>query len=168
MFARTLIDSDSFLDMPLTARLLYYDLCMRADDDGFVNAPKNIMRSVGASQDDLTLLLMKNFLIPFDSGVVAVRHWRVHNYIRQDRYKATTCAKEKNQLRLNDSGVYELAAEVQNPLVDQLFVEVNPIPVKKAMELMGYCKKYIRLPLTEMEDEHTEKLKELLIRQGVL
>ncbi|MDD7457442.1 MAG: 4-hydroxy-tetrahydrodipicolinate synthase [Clostridia bacterium] len=80
-------------------------------------------------------------------------------------------SKTATMLSLALKGEYELADALQkdvNPLVDQLFVEVNPIPVKKAMELMGYCKKYIRLPLTEMEDEHTEKLKELLIRQGVL
>ena len=78
MFAKTIIDSDAFLDMPVTARLLYYDLAMRADDDGFVNSPKKIMRMIGASQDDLSILCLRKFLIPFDNGVVVIKHWRIH------------------------------------------------------------------------------------------
>lgn len=109
MFAKSIIESDAFLDMPQTARLLYYELGMRADDDGFINSPKSIIRTVGASQDDLSLLIMKKYLIPFQSGVVAIRHWRVHNYIRQDRYKSTVCADEKNMLRLNECGIYEFS-----------------------------------------------------------
>ena len=82
MFAKTIIDSDAFIDMPVTARLLYYDLAMRADDDGFVNSPKKIMRMIGASQDDLSILIVKKFILPFDNGVVVIKHWRIHNYIR--------------------------------------------------------------------------------------
>ena len=84
MFAKTIIDSDSFLDMPVSARLLYYDLGMRADDDGFVNSPKKIMKMIGATQDDLSILILKKFIIPFESGVVVIKHWKIHNYIRKD------------------------------------------------------------------------------------
>ena len=84
MFAKTIIDSDAFLDMPMSARLLYYDLAMRADDDGFINSPKKIMRFVGASMDDLNILAIRKFIIPFDNGVVVIKHWRIHNYIRKD------------------------------------------------------------------------------------
>lgn len=106
MFAKTIIDSDAFLDMPVTARLLYYDLAMRADDDGFVNSPKRIMRDVGASQDDLGILILKKFIIPFDSGVVVIKHWRIHNYIRGDTYHETTYKEEKATLELDENKAY--------------------------------------------------------------
>ena len=108
MFAKTIIDSDAFIDMPVTARLLYYDLGMRADDDGFVNSPKKIMRMVGASQDDLAILISKKFIIPFDSGVVVIKHWRIHNYIQKDRYKPTKYTEEMAQLTVKESGGYSL------------------------------------------------------------
>ena len=115
MFAKTIIDSDSFLDMPVTARLLYYDLAMRADDDGFVNNPKKIMRVVGASQDDLTLLCVKKFVIPFESGIVVIKHWKIHNYIQRDRYKPTKYEDERARLTVNDNGAYSLNSEcIQN------------------------------------------------------
>ena len=98
MFSKMIIDSDLFLDMPTSSRLLYYDLAMRADDDGFINNPKKIARMTGASQDDLRLLTAKNFLIPFESGVVVIKHWKIHNYIQKDRYKPTLCQAEKEQL----------------------------------------------------------------------
>ena len=87
MFAKSIIDSDAFLDMPMSARLLYYDLSMRADDDGFVNSPKKIMKIVGASVDDMNILIARKFILDFESGVIVIKHWRIHNYIRIDRYK---------------------------------------------------------------------------------
>lgn len=110
MFAKAIIDSDIFLDMPVTARLLYYDLAMRADDDGFINAPKKIMRMIGASQDDLNILILRKFIIPFETGIVVIKHWRIHNYIQNDRYKETIYQNEKGQLSLNNK-VYEMAGE---------------------------------------------------------
>lgn len=95
MFSKVVIDSDTFLDMPLSAQALYFHLSMRADDDGFVNNPKRIQAYVGASTDDLKILLAKHFLIPFESGVVVIKHWKVHNYIQKDRYKETYYQKEK-------------------------------------------------------------------------
>ena len=111
MFAKTIIDSDAFLDMPVTARLLYYDLAMRADDDGFVNSPKKIMRMVGASQDDLSILCLRKFLIPFDNGVVVIKHWRIHNYIRGDRYKETNYKDEKALLEMDENNAYRLTGD---------------------------------------------------------
>ena len=108
MFAKTIIDSDAFIDMPVTSRLLYYDLAMRADDDGFVNSPKKIMRMIGASQDDLSVLITKKFIIPFDNGVVVIKHWRIHNYIQKDRYKPTKYEEEKSMLTLKENGAYSL------------------------------------------------------------
>ena len=108
MFAKTIIDSDAFLDMPLTTQALYFHLSMRADDDGFVNNPKKIQRMVGASDDDAKLLFAKQFIIPFESGVVVIRHWKIHNYIRNDRYSPSVCTEEKAQLTLTSSGIYEM------------------------------------------------------------
>ena len=108
MFSRDVIDSDMFLDLPSSAQALYFHLAMRADDDGFVNSPKMIRRMVGASDDDVRILCAKAFLIPFESGVVVIKHWRIHNYIQKDRYKPTVYADEKAQLRLKDNKAYSL------------------------------------------------------------
>ena len=136
MFSKTIIDSDSFLDMPVTARLLYYDLAMRADDDGFVNSPKKIMRMVGASQDDLSILTLRKFIIPFDSGVVVVRHWRIHNYIRQDTYHETPYLDEKRQLSVDENKAYILSVNV--PSTDsQRAVYVPSTQVRKDKVSIG-------------------------------
>lgn len=113
-FAKKIIDSDSFLDMPVTTRLLYYDLSMRADDDGFVDCPKKVMRLVGASPDDLKLLAAKQFIIPFDSGIVVIRHWRIHNYIQNDRHKDTVYQTEREMLEIADDKAYEMAESLVN------------------------------------------------------
>ena len=106
MFAKTIVTSDAFLDMPLSARCLYFTLGMFADDDGFVNNPKSIMRQVGACTDDLNILLAKRFILAFESGVIVIKHWRIHNYIRNDRYKETKYIEEKSTLMLDDKGAY--------------------------------------------------------------
>ena len=108
MFAKSIIDSDNFIDMPTSSRLLYYDLSMRADDDGFVNSPKKIMKMTGASDDDLKLLIAKKFLIPFESGVVVIKHWKIHNYIQKDRYKETIHLEEKGLLSTLENKEYSL------------------------------------------------------------
>ena len=106
MFAKTIIDSDAFLDMPLSAQSLYFHLSMRADDEGFINNPKKIQRMIGASDDDIKLLLMKRFLIAFESGVVVIKHWKIHNYIQKDRFKPTIYQEEKAQLIEKDNKAY--------------------------------------------------------------
>lgn len=108
MFAKTIIDSDAFLEMPLSAQSLYFHLSMRADDDGFINNPKRIQRMIGASDDDLKLLVAKRFVLVFDSGVVVIKHWRIHNYIQKDRYKETVYQEEKALLKLKNNKVYSL------------------------------------------------------------
>lgn len=108
MFAKTIIDSDAFLDMPTSARLLYYDLGMRADDDGFVNSPKKIMRTIGATTDDMNILIAKKFIIPFENGIVVIKHWRIHNYIRQDTYTETPYRDEKKMLVIDENKAYTL------------------------------------------------------------
>ena len=106
MFAKTIIDSDMFLDMPLSTQALYFHLSMRADDDGFINNPRKIQRMIGAADDDLKVLIMKRFILPFDSGVVVIKHWKIHNYIRNDRYKETVYKEERAQLELKENGAY--------------------------------------------------------------
>lgn len=108
MFSKSIIDSDLFLDMPQSAQCLYFHLGMRADDDGFVNSPKKIQRIIGASNDDFKLLIAKQFVIPFESGVVVIKHWRIHNYIQKDRYKPTIHQEEKQTLFLDKSGSYQV------------------------------------------------------------
>ena len=112
MFAKTIVDSDAFLDMPLSAQALYFHLSMRADDDGFVNNPKKIQRMIGASDDDCKLLIIKRFILTFESGVVVIKHWRIHNYIQKDRYKETLYQEEKAQLELTDKNAYTEAEKV--------------------------------------------------------
>lgn len=106
MFSKTIIDSDAFLDMPLSTQSLYFHLSMRADDEGFVNNPRKIQRMIGASDDDLKLLVGKNFIIPFDSGVVVIKHWRIHNYIRADRIVPTNYKDERSCLCVKANGAY--------------------------------------------------------------
>ena len=106
MFAKTIIDSDAFLDMPLSSQALYFHLSMRADDDGFINNPRKVQRMVGSSEDDLKLLMAKRFILAFDSGVIVIKHWKLHNYIRNDRYKPTLYQDEKAQLIEKDNKVY--------------------------------------------------------------
>lgn len=107
MFSVNVIDSDMFLDMPLTTQALYFHLAMRADDDGFVGNPKKILRMICASEDDLKVLLSKQFLIPFESGIVVIRHWKIHNYIRKDCYKSTIYTDEARQIQADDTGMYQ-------------------------------------------------------------
>ena len=111
MFAKTIIDSDAFLDMPLSTQSLYFHLSMRADDEGFINNPKKIQRMIGASEDDLKLLIAKSFIIPFESGIVVIKHWKIHNYIQSDRYKPTVYTEERALLSVKDNKAYTLDTE---------------------------------------------------------
>ena len=106
MFAKTIIDSDAFLDMPLSTQSLYFHLSMRADDDGFVNNPKKISRMIGCGEDDLKLLIGKRFLLYFDSGVVVIKHWLIHNTLRKDRHTPTNYQDELKQLTQKENGSY--------------------------------------------------------------
>ena len=113
MFAKTIIDSDAFLDMPLSTQALYFHLSMRADDEGFINNPKKIQRMIGATEDDLKLLNAKNFIIPFESGVVVIKHWKIHNYIRGDRLVETQYKDEKALLTVKENGAYTIAEDIK-------------------------------------------------------
>lgn len=107
MFAKTIVESDDFLDMGATARLLYYDLGVQADDDGFIQ-PKRVMRMTAASSDDLKILVAKGFLIPFEDGLLVIRDWKINNEIRVDRYKETVFQEHKKRLLTSKSNQYTL------------------------------------------------------------
>lgn len=106
MFAKTIIDSDKFLDMPLSTQALYFHLSMRADDEGFISNPKKIMRMIGSDEDSMKLLIAKQFIIPFESGIVVIKHWKIHNYIQSDRFKETICTEERKQLGYAENREY--------------------------------------------------------------
>ena len=118
MFTQKIIDSDAFLEMPTSAQALYFHLNMRADDDGFVNNPKKITRYVGAAEDDLKLLLLKRFIIGFESGVIVIKHWRMHNTLKNDRYKPTDYQDELSMLKLKDNKAYTEKDHVSGPVLD--------------------------------------------------
>lgn len=108
MFNMKIVDSDAFLDMPLSTQCLYFHLNMRADDDGFVGNPKRVQRLIGATDDDLKLLILKRFVLWFDKGVIVIKHWRLHNTIQSDRYTPTTYVDEKGMLKVKENKAYSL------------------------------------------------------------
>lgn len=121
-----IIDSDNFLELPLSTQALYFHLLLRADDDGFINNPKRIQRMIGGSEDDFKLLIAKQYILTFSSGVIVIKHWRMHNCIKKDRYHETDCINEKNMLYLNENKTYtfEKPQCIQNG--DNLEPEWNP------------------------------------------
>ena len=135
MFAKSIVLSDAFLDMPLSARCLYFTLGMLADDDGFVGNPKSIMRQCGASQDDMNVLIGKRYVLGFESGVIVIKHWRMNNYLRNDRYHTTTYLEEKETLLIDERGAYtekcknkgllEVGIPSGNQVVDERYTEVS-------------------------------------------
>ena len=120
MMAKSIIKSDQFLEMPISSQLLYFHLLLDADDDGFINAPRSIMRVIGAKDDDMRVLQAKGYTIPFDSGVIVIKHWRMHNSLRKDRYNPNPqLENERKQLIINDRKEYEFATNWQ-PTGNQL------------------------------------------------
>lgn len=108
MFSLAVTDTDEFLDMPTSSQALYFHLGMHGDDDGFVGSPRKIMRSAGCNSDDLRLLATKGFIIPFESGVIVIRDWRINNSLKNDRYHETLYQAEKALLTTNKAGAYEV------------------------------------------------------------
>lgn len=118
MFSKPLIDSDQFLNLPISTQNLYFHLCMRADDDGFVGNPKRIQKLIGVTDVDYNLLLAQKFILAFESGVIVITHWKIHNYIRKDRYTPTIYIEEKKLILENERKEYNFDAGI--PLVDQM------------------------------------------------
>ncbi len=116
MFSLDVVDTDRFLDMPLTTQALYFHLGMRADDDGFVSSPKRIIATVGSNIDDLNLLIAKGYIIPFDNGVCVITDWKINNYLRPDRYTETIYKDLKATLKPSENGSFELINDVGIPV----------------------------------------------------
>ena len=127
MFAKTIVLSDAFLDMPLGARCLYMTMGMLADDDGFVNAPKSIMRQCGASDDDLKVLISKKFVLPFESGVIVIKHWRINNYLQKDRIQPTKYVDEMAMLSIDENGAYTQQCIQNCVYIDKDSIDKNSI-----------------------------------------
>ena len=127
MFAKSIVLSDAFLDMPLSARCLYFTLGMFADDDGFVGSPKGIMRQCGASKDDLLVLIQKRFVLAFESGVIVIKHWRINNYLQNDRHKKTTYLEELYTLKTDEKGAY-VEKPPEDEISDSMYTEcIQPV-----------------------------------------
>ena len=155
MFAKTIVLSDAFLDMPLSARCLYFTLGMLADDDGFVNSPKSIMRQAGASTDDMNILLAKKFILAFDSGVIVIKHWRINNYLRNDRYTETKYIEEKQHLDIDKNGTYHAGIPSGIPSIgnDSEYSIEDDISPKPTKHKYGAHKNVL------LTDEEVDKLK---------
>lgn len=178
MFTMKIVDSDSFLDMPLSTQCLYFHLNMRADDDGFVGNPKRICKLIGCNDDDLKLLLMKRFVLGFENGVIVIKHWRMHNTIQKDRYTPTTYSDELKQLGIKDNKSYTLSPMetkcIQNVSTDididkdidkdiDIDIDINKDIENKIIDLLSSSKDiFISIKL---ENEYEETLK-MMIRAG--
>jgi hypothetical protein len=150
MMSMHIIDTDAFMDMPLSAQALYMHLLIRADDDGFIDNVKKIMRMSGNQDDDLKILFGKNFLIPFESGVCVIKHWRIHNYIQKDRYNATKYTDEMALLSVKKNGGYTLDTEcIQNG-------DTGKVRLGKVSKEQG--KKYGELENVSLSDDQYQKL----------
>lgn len=126
MFNLDVIDTDNFIEMPISSRLLYYELGMRADDDGFVKDWKKILTFSGLKEDDMKVLVAKNYIIPFETGIIVIRHWRLNNYLQSDRKKETVCLEEKALLTVDNSNVYNLYTNCIHS-IDKYSIDYNSI-----------------------------------------
>lgn len=164
MFTKSIVLSDDFLDMPMSARCLYFTLGMLADDDGFINSPKAIMRQCGASLDDMRILIAKKYLLEFDTGVIVIRHWRLNNYLRSDRYTQTSCVSELEQIATDKSGAYfkidgaESLPDVKN--ADDALAEIPEAEEKKEREALSETSEAERKPEKEPAAEKKKPLAE--------
>lgn len=137
MFDKIITNDDNFLEMPNSTQALYFHLSMNADDDGFVNNWKSIMKITGTKEDDLKILISKSYLIPFDSGILVIKHWRINNYLRGDRYRPTQFQKEFNMLENHENKAYQLKSEwstIGIPLVNPDKIRIDKNRIEKNRE----------------------------------
>lgn len=126
MFNKQITNSDDFLEMPVSSQCLYFHLSMNADDEGFVNNWKSIMKLSGSKEDDIKVLIAKQYIIPFETGVIVIRHWRLNNYLRSDRFTPTNHQKELANLTLDENMVYQTHT-ISTPSIDKYSIEKNSI-----------------------------------------
>ena len=146
MFSIDVTETDTFLEMPLTAQALYFHLAMRGDDDGFVSNPRSIMRVTGCNENDLKTLAESGYIITFRSGVIVISDWKVNNYLRGDRYKPTTFQNELSMLTETANKRYVLESDSQrstvgipnsNQMETQYSIEKNRVVVDTATTAAG-------------------------------
>jgi DnaD/phage-associated family protein len=149
MFSLSVVDTDNFLEMPQSTQNLYFHLGMRADDDGFVNNCKKILKFIGASEDDLKLLIAKKYIIPFESGVIVIRHWRLNNYLQKDRYHETIYQEEKSLLTTDESNVYNLYTDciprIDKNSIDKYSIDKNSIVENDIQQIVEFYNNNIGL-----------------------
>lgn len=162
MFDKTITNSDDFLELPDSSQVLYFHLSMNADDDGFINNWKSIMKMTGTKEDDLKILIAKQYIIPFDSGVIVMRHWRINNYLRSDRYKETKFIDEKSQLLLGKNEEYTLDKNVGIPTVypDKNSIDKNSIEEKEIYKEKEIKNKYGEFNNVLLTKEEYHKLEQ--------
>ena len=158
MFSKKIVESDAFLDMPLSSQALYFHLCMGADDDGFLNAPKRIMRMLGCTKGDLEILARNKFILCFDSGIVVIKHWRINNNIQKDRYKPTQYIEELSQLTIKENNAYTWI----NPQLSMLFESVDTDCIQDGYTLDTQ----IRLDKNRIEENSIDKVSIEKKREG--
>lgn len=151
MFSLNVVDTDKFLEMPISARLLYYELGMRADDDGFVDNWKKIMLFAGLKEDDMKILITKQFIIPFESGVIVIKHWRLNNYLQKDRTKPTIYQEELKQLGIDENNVYTLYTDCIHS-IDKNSIDKNSIEYKENTK-----RKFIKPTIEEIQEYCKER-----------
>jgi len=164
MFSQDIIDTDFFLDMPSSAQNLYFHFGMRGDDDGFVSSPKKIIKMVNASDDDFKLLIAKGFIIPFDSGVCVITHWRIHNYIQTDRYKSSLYKEEKALLNEDENKMYTKCIQDVSSTVDTQVSQgkisidkINNIDTATQIDKNIKHNSFIKPTIEEVKEYFTEK-----------
>ena len=144
MFSLDVVDTDKFLDLPISSQALYFHLGMRADDDGFSSSPKRVITIIGAKLDDLKLLIAKGFIIAFDDGIIVIRHWKQNNYIQNDRHKSTIYQNQLETLTINN-GAYDVDTQcIQNvsKAYPQYSIDKNSIDKKNNMDNGEYSKDF--------------------------
>ena len=158
MFNKKLIDSDMFLDLPLSAQALYFHLAMRADDDGFIDNANRIQRMIGSNKDDLNILIAKSFILVFsETGVIVVKHWRMHNYIQKDRYHETDHKQERRLLETDENGAYEFRKN--NSLQDGYNMDTECIPsIGKSKVSIGKSNNNILPEQARQQKQEQQKL----------
>ena len=174
MFTMKIVDTDAFLDMPLSTQCLYFHLNMRADDDGFIGNPKRIEKIIGANDDDLKLLIAKRFVILFDDGVIVIKHWRMHNTLSRDRYIETSYTDEKKKLLLKDNGSYSLTNG--NSIDDTKLIERSNRQTQKRRKIdeqKTYSDKDIDLDKdleldTELDKDKEKDINDLIVSKDTI
>ncbi len=159
MFSLKVVDTDAFLDMPQSSQLLYFHLAMRGDDDGFVANHKKIMRMLNINEDDYKILVLKRFIIPFESGVCVIKHWRIHNYLQNDRYVVTQYIREKNLLVIDKNTKKYTLKDNKNKNVYIPYTQLN-------LTKLNYKNNSDESPIIEVKEE-IKPLKSLYEQLGI-